>query len=107
MMDSRYDRIMDMLAFHENERQLTEYCKTNDIKKGSKIILDDGGVGVMMDNKRGNSRMVEVGNRHGGVDRGSIYAHTIAHAKIDGVWYDVEHTPEQLKLKKTVSRLFF
>lgn len=105
-MDSRIDQVLDTLAFHANERTVTKYCKTNDIKKGAELILADGSEGVMMDNKRGNTRMVEVTSMLGYTDIGSIYAYNILHAKIDGVWYDVEHTPEQLRVKKLLSKLF-
>lgn len=96
--------------------------KTNEIKKGMLIRLKSGWYGIMADNMRGNTRMVEI---HGDfTETGSVYSHDI--------WFvwpsillqlnagkgipivesgfkneivnveSVEHTKAQLKLKKQV-----
>ena len=75
--------------------------KTNDIKKGTEIKTKQLGVlvtGVMMDNQRGNTRLIEThGSEIGMFDEmGSVYATDIVYAKnSDGNWVEVEHTDSQ------------
>ena len=85
---------------------------TNEIKKGTKILSVQLGVpvsGIMMDNLKGNTRLVNVkGSEVGMFDEiGSVYAHDIIEAKIDDAWIPVTHTEAQLKLKQTVGRMGF
>lgn len=75
--------------------------KTNEIKKGMRVKLNNGWFGTMADNMRGNTRMVTVEGIY--TETGSVYAHDIVRAFVNGVWVDVEHTPAQLKLKLLVS----
>ena len=91
--------------------------KTNDIKKGMVIQLNNGWYGIMADNMKGNTRMVDVD----GVFReiGSVYSHDIkyywpfhglalgAEILTEGMPEAVEHTPAQLKLKKQVKAMGF
>lgn len=84
---------------------------TNDIKKGMEIKSVQLGVpvtGIMMDNLKGNTRLVDVkGSEVGLFDEiGSVYSHDITLVKVDGAWERVEHTEKQLKLKDTVRRMF-
>jgi hypothetical protein len=75
--------------------------KTNDIKKGTEVKTVQLGTpvsGVMMDNLKGNIRMIKThGSEVGLFDEiGSIYATDIILAKnSDGKWEDVEHTDKQ------------
>lgn len=78
--------------------------KTNDIKKGMRVRLRNGWYGTMADNMRGNTRMVKVEGYY--TEIGSVYSHDIAFVQIDGTWQPVEHTKQQLALRKTVSQLF-
>jgi hypothetical protein len=78
--------------------------KTNELKKENRIILDDGTYGTVKDNKKGNVRFCEVESLF--TELGSIYAHTIAYAVLDGEPIAIEHTPAQLKLKQTLKNLF-
>ena len=77
--------------------------KTNDIKKGTNIRTKQLGVsvnGIMMDNARGNTRLIKTfGSEIGMFDEmGSVYATDIIAAKnSDGEWEDVEHTDKQSK----------
>ena len=90
--------------------------KTNDIKKGMAVRLNNGWYGIMADNMRGNTRMVDVDGMFR--EMGSVYSHDIREvfpttllnlgASI-GISADqanyvetVEHTPAQLKLKERV-----
>lgn len=74
--------------------------KTNDIKKGTRIRLNNGWYATMYDNKRGNIRMAEVEGTY--TEIGSVYAHDIAFVWTDDGWVSIEHTPAQLKLKQTM-----
>ena len=77
--------------------------KTNDIKKGTEIRTKQLGVsvnGIMMDNARGNTRLIKTfGSEIGMFDEvGSVYATDIIMAvNSEGVWEDVEHTDKQAK----------
>jgi hypothetical protein len=84
--------------------------KTNDIKKGTKIKSKQLGIpvtGIMADNKKGNTRLVEVkGSEVGLFDEiGSVYAHDIILANIDGIWKSVEHTEKQLNLERQLKSM--
>ena len=81
---------------------------TNEIKKGMKIKSVQLGVpvtGIMLDNKKGNTRLVDVkGSEVGFFDEmGSVYAHDIILVEQNSNWVEVEHTEKQLKLKQSVS----
>jgi len=79
--------------------------KTNDIKKGTEIRTKQLGVsvsGIMMDNLRGNTRLIKThGSEIGMFDEvGSVYATDITMAiNSEGIWEDVEHTDKQLNAK--------
>ena len=80
---------------------------TNDIKKGMEIKSIQLGVpvtGIMMDNRKGNTRLVDVKGSEVGLfdEMGSVYAHDIVAVKVDGEWEDVDHTMQQLKMKMTI-----
>ena len=84
--------------------------KTNDIKKGMKIKSVQLGApvtGIMMDNMRGNTRVVDVKGTEVGMfdEMGSVYSHDIVLVKNGKDWERVEHTPSQLKLKKDIERM--
>ena len=85
---------------------------TNEIKKGMKILSVQLGVpvsGIVMDNKKGNTRLIDVKGSEVGMfdEMGSVYSHDIIeYQDKDGFWHSVTHTEAQLKLKKTVRRLF-
>ena len=79
--------------------------KTNDLKKGTRVVLRSGFYATLLDNQRGNTRMADVE----GICResGSVYAHDIVLARevpnaSVGSFVYVEHTPAQLKLRKMV-----
>ena len=80
---------------------------TNDIKKGMEIKSIQLGVpvtGIMMDNRKGNTRLVDVKGSEVGLfdEMGSVYAHDIVAVKVDGEWEDVDHTMQQLKMKMNI-----
>lgn len=79
--------------------------KTNDIKKGMRFQQANGWFGTILDNKKGNTRMAEVEGY--ATELGSVYSHDIMKVLVNGTWENVEHTPEQLQLKKTVLALGF
>jgi hypothetical protein len=71
--------------------------KTNDIKKGARILLRNGWYGTMYDNMKGNTRMAEVEGFE--TEIGSVYSHDIMEVLVDGYWVRVEHTPKQLECR--------
>lgn len=75
--------------------------KTNDIKKGMRVVLRNGWEATIEDNKRGNIRMATVEGFY--TEMGSIYAHDIAGVLIDNQWQRPEYTPDQLKLRASMS----
>ena len=84
--------------------------KTNDIKKGMNIKTGQLGTpvsGVMLDNLRGNTRLVDVKGSEVGMfdEMGSVYAYDILMVEVDGEWEEIEYTEAQLKLKKQVSAM--
>ena len=84
--------------------------KTNDIKKGMNIKTGQLGTpvsGIMLDNLRGNTRLVDVKGSEVGLfdEMGSVYAYDILMVEVDGKWEDVEYTEAQLKLKKQTSAM--
>ena len=85
--------------------------KTNDIKKGMKIKSVQLGVpvtGVMMDNMRGNTRLVYTHGSEVGMfnETGSVYSHDITMANVAGNWVKIKHTEKQLALKDAVEKAF-
>jgi len=98
--------------------------KTNDIKKGMVVKLKNGWFGVMADNMRGNTRMVDVDGLYREI--GSVYSHDIVKAWKTNVdlgsdimeaisatqeasykWEWVEYTKGQLRLKAQVMAMGF
>ena len=84
--------------------------KTNDIKKGMNIKTGQLGSpvsGIMLDNQRGNTRLVDVKGSEVGLfdEMGSVYAYDILMVEVDGEWEEIEYTEAQLKLKKQVSAM--
>ena len=77
--------------------------KTNDIKKGMAIKTSQLGVlvsGVMMDNARGNTRLIKTHGSEVGMfdEMGSVYATDIVMAENSkGMWEDVEYTDKQIQ----------
>ena len=68
---------------------------TNNLKKGAKIILQNGWHATIADNMRGNIRLAEVQGLY--TETGSIYAHNIKFAVIDGKNVLIELTDNQKK----------
>lgn len=79
--------------------------KTNELKKGMRVKLCNGWYGTMMDNLKGNTRMVDV---EGTVrETGSVYAHDIMfYVAAENEHVPVEHTAKQLECKK-LNEAFF
>ena len=66
---------------------MTNLLKTNDLKKGTRVLLANGWYATLADNAKGNTRMATV---EGFVtETGSVYAHDIVQA------YDLQ-TPRHL-----------
>ena len=85
--------------------------KTNEIRKGMKIKSVQLGTpvtGIMMDNMKGDTRMIDTkGSEIGLFDEiGSVYSHDIIEVEVVDRWFKVEHTDKQLKLKERVKDYF-
>lgn len=78
--------------------------RTNDIKKGTRILLSNGWYATMMDNKKGNIRTAEVEGYY--TEIGSIYSFNIYQALVDNKWVDIEYSQDQLKCKQMNQLLF-
>jgi hypothetical protein len=76
---------------------------TNDLKKGTQIILKSGFGAVLYDNKKGNIRLAEVDGIFKEI--GSIYAHDIDRAFIGGEWLPVIHTKKQKDLNTLINAI--
>ena len=78
---------------------------TNDLKKGARVLLRNGWYGTIMDNARGNTRMVDVE----GFEReiGSVYSHDIMYEITSaGGRNSIEHTKAQNELRMRVDAFF-
>lgn len=79
--------------------------KTNDLKRGSRVKLRNGWEADIADNMKGNTRLATVYGDF--TETGSVYAHDIASVKISDQWFDIEHTPAQIKLMEQLKRIGF
>jgi hypothetical protein len=74
--------------------------QTNDLKADTEVALANGCLARLVDNRKGAVRLAMV---KGQVEEvGSVYAHDIVKAKVNGIWEVVEHTPAQHKLREVV-----
>ena len=85
--------------------------KTNDIKKGMKIKSVQLGVpvtGIMMDNMKGNTRLVHTHGSEVGMfdETGSVYSHHITMVEVGDEWIEVKHTKKQLDLMELLEKMF-
>ena len=76
---------------------------TNDLKKGTQIMLKSGWAAVLYDNKKGNTRLAEVDGIFKEI--GSIYSHDIDQAFIGGQWVPVTHTKKQKDLNTLINAI--
>lgn len=105
---------------------------TNELKKGSRVILKNGWCAEIADNKKGNLRLATVHGLY--TEMGSVYSHDMAwyqneegdddstvtliadgipmEAAFDtlpegfaGTYLEIDHTPAQLKLMETMAAL--
>lgn len=79
--------------------------KTNDLKRGSRVMLRNGWEADIMDNMKGQTRLARVYGDF--TDIGSVYSHDIQSVKIGEEWFPIEHTDTQLKLKDQLSKMGF
>jgi hypothetical protein len=70
--------------------------ETNDLKKGTPITLKNGWAAVIMDNKKGATRLAEVDGIFKEI--GSVYASDIDTAFVDGKWQSVTRKMSQNEL---------
>jgi len=79
--------------------------KTNALKKGQRVKLrGTGWEAELADNMRGNTRLAKVYGMY--TETGSVYSHDIQfYLDTDGAWAPVEHTKQQLALRKQAAQL--
>ena len=75
--------------------------KTNEIKKGMRVKLRNTWEGTMMDNAKGDRRMVDVEGFCREI--GSVYSHDIVFVRVGAEWVQVAHTEKQRKLRDQVA----
>jgi hypothetical protein len=80
--------------------------KTNEIKKGMRILLTNGWEGTMKDNGRGVTRIAEIEGFY--TETGSVYSFDIASAQPnnDGIWHKIEYTEKELKTQAMNAAIF-
>lgn len=79
--------------------------KTNELKKGDRILLENGWYATIADNMKGNTRMAKVEGDF--TEMGSVYSHDIEYyIDEDELPVEIEHTKSQLKLKGLVGAIF-
>ena len=94
-----------MVGNDANRNRKVGNVKTNDLKKGARILLANGWYGTIADNAKGVRRDVRVEGFH--TETGSVYAHDIKYLiNPDGTRVAIEHTPAQLKLKAWAESFF-
>lgn len=79
--------------------------KTNDLKRGSRVLLTNGWEADIMDNMKGQTRLARVFGFE--TEIGSVYSHDIKSVKIGDEWFPIEHTDTQVKLKEQLNRIGF
>ena len=78
---------------------------TNNLKRGARVLLSNGWEADIMDNMKGDTRLARV---YGVYDEvGSVYSHDIIKTQVGGEWFDITHTPKQIKLKEQLKRIGF
>jgi type I site-specific restriction endonuclease len=70
--------------------------KTNELKKGDKVILRCGWNAEIADNAKGNIRMATVYGNY--TEMGGVYSHDIVLYVNNGRAVNIEHTPAQIKM---------
>jgi hypothetical protein len=78
--------------------------RTDQLKKGMRVRLRNGWEALVVQECNGNTLLAKVFGDF--TETGSIYAHNVAAAMVDGKWVDVEMTAEQLQFYKE-TRSFF
>jgi len=91
--------IEKVLLKSTKKKSMPRECGTNDLKKGTRVLLSSGLTGELVDNMRGNRRRVRVFEPI--KDEGVTWAHRIIeYCDEKGVWHPVVHTKKQLKIKE-------
>jgi hypothetical protein len=77
--------------------------RTDQLKKGTRVRMRNGWEAIVVKKCDGNTLMAEVFGDF--TETGSIYAHDIVVAVVDGKWVDVEMTEEQAQFYEQVKSL--
>lgn len=76
--------------------------RVNQLCKGARVTLRNGWEAEMV-TVRGNTPTAKVFGDY--TEVGSVYAHDIVSAVVNGAVVAIEHTPEQIKLRRTVAAM--
>ena len=83
-----------------------ETMKTNELKKGDRVLLHCGWYATIFDNMRGNTRLANVEGLY--TEIGSIYVWDIKyHINKEGSIIPIELTPKQIKDRDRVKAMGF
>jgi preprotein translocase subunit YajC len=93
-----------MIVTTTQETDMT-LVKTNDLKKGDRVLLNNGWYATIQDNRKGDTRMATVEGYY--TETGSVYAHDIVEANIADSWIRVSHTPKQEQMRERVKNFGF
>lgn len=78
--------------------------KTNDLKRGTRVLLANGWEADIMDSMKGNTRLAKVYGYE--TEIGSVYSHDIVKTRIGDEWFDIAHTIDQDKLREQLTKIF-
>ena len=80
--------------------------KTNDLKKGDRVLLRNGLYATIADNMRGNTRIITATTGGGYcTETGSVYSHDIVLFIDTNSDVSIKHTQSQIKLRAKIERL--
>jgi len=90
----------------ENLLSKTENIKmrADQLKKGTRLRMRNGWEAIVVEKCDGNTLIAKVFGDF--TETGSIYAHNIVAAKVDGNWIEVEMTEEQARFYSEVKNIF-
>ena len=101
----------DVSALFEHYAGKTPFSKsgytrvrTDQLKKGVRIRMKNGWEAVVVEACKGNTLIAKVFGDY--TETGSVYAHDIAQAEVNGKWVEVEMTEEQAQYHKEFNQFF-
>jgi hypothetical protein len=78
--------------------------RTDQLKKGARVRMRNGLEAIVVKECDGNTLIAKVFGAF--TETGSVYAHNIVAAEVDGQWVEVEMTEEQARFYREVKPFF-